>query len=109
MSYTHVKNTNRPGATFNLVEPVTGRVVATATADAKGVVTVPNVPPGHYKEQVIFTHPGDTRPTTITSPTTTDFQTAQATPGLFLQSPDGHIWQLAAANTTGALSATQVA
>lgn len=109
MSYTYVKNIGRPGATYNLLEPITHKVIATTTADAKGNVVIASVPPGQYKEQIIFTTPGDASPTTQTSINPIDFQTANGTPGLFLQSPDGHLWQLQAANTTGAISATQIA
>lgn len=110
MSITLFRGTGHPGATFKLIDPSTNKVIATATADGNGNVTIPNVPPGRWHEQVSFSLPeagGPARQVVSQTASPTEFQ-LQGAYGPVVTDSNGSVWQITV-TTAGVLGATKIA
>lgn len=111
MAVAIIRQTNRPGATVNLISSKTRKIIATTTADAKGIATFASVPPGEWIEQVIYTisDSGQNKTITETAGTPTDFAATQAAEsGPILTDTNGSVWQITV-TTGGTLGATKIA
>lgn len=107
-----VKQTGRPGCTYKLVDRLNPqKVVASATADANGLVTIAGgVPAGHWMEQISYTitDSGQAKTVNQQSVSPLDFEAVQAAHGPVVNSPDGSVWQITVSNA-GVVGATKLA